>query len=228
MIIDAAGCFLTQRELPLLALVSPTLFGDLLEIAAPGMESLTVANAVEGERTEVTIWDDRCAAIDQGAHAAEWLSTFLDVPCRLVRIADDETRRVDPTYASPNDQVGFADGFSFLLTSNVSLDDLNRRLPSPLPMNRFRPNIVIDGTTAFEEDGWKRIRINGIEFAVVKPCARCVTTTVDQETAERSREPLRTLATFRHVAGRGVMFGQNLIHARTGVIHRGADVDVLE
>jgi uncharacterized protein YcbX len=228
MIIDAAGCFLTQRELPLLALVSPTLFGDLLEIAAPGMESLTVANAVEGERTEVTIWDDRCAAIDQGAHAAEWLSTFLEVPCRLVRIADDETRRVDPTYASPNDQVGFADGFSFLLTSNASLDDLNRRLPSPLPMNRFRPNIVIDGTTAFEEDGWKRIRINGIEFAVVKPCARCVTTTVDQETAERSREPLRTLATFRHVAGRGVMFGQNLIHDRTGVIHLGADVDVLE
>jgi len=124
--------------------------------------------------------------------------------------------------------VGFADGFSFLLTSCASLDDLNHRLPAPLPMNRFRPNIVVSGGEAFEEDRWTRISIDGIAFAVVKPCARCVITTVDQRTGEASHEPLRTLATFRNVAGRGVMFGQNLIHEQSGVLHVGAEVAVLE
>ena len=141
---------------------------------------------------------------------------------------DDEIRRVDQTYAGPGDQVGFADGFSFLLTSRASLDELNRRLPSPLPMNRFRPNIVIDGVEPFEEDGWKHIRIDGITFTVAKPCARCAITTTDQNTAERSKEPLRTLATFRHVPGKGVMFGQNLIHDRPGVLHVGAEVEVID
>jgi hypothetical protein len=228
MIVDANNEFLTQRELPRLALVRPRLIDGVLEMTAPGMPPLTVSPDVRSERTQVTVWRDRCAAIDEGAHAAEWLSTFLDVPCRLVRIPDDEKRRADPEYAGPDDQVGFADGFSFLLTSRASLDDLNRRLSVPLPMNRFRPNIVVDGTGAFEEDRWKRIRMDGITFAVAKPCARCVTTTTNQDTAERSHEPLRTLATFRHVAGRGVMFGQNLVHDRSGVIHVGAEVEVLE
>ena len=144
-----------------------------------------------------------------------------------MRIADDTVRRADQQFAGANDQVGFADGYAFLLTSLASLDDLNRRLASPLPMNRFRPNIVIDGVEPFEEDTWKRIRIDGIEFSVVKPCARCVTTTVDQRTAERSKEPLRTLATFRHVPGRGVMFGQNLVHHGTGTIRVGSAAEIL-
>ena len=228
MIVDENGEFLTQREVPRMALVSPRLTGDVLEINGTGLPPLTVLPSARRERTNVTVWRDRCAAIDEGADAAEWLSNFLEVPCRLVRIPDDEKRRADPEYAGPDDQVGFADGFSFLLTSRASLDDLNRRLSIPLPMNRFRPNIVVDGTDAFEEDRWKRIRIDGIMFAVAKPCARCVTTTTDQDTAERSHEPLRTLATFRHVAGRGVMFGQNLIHDRSGVLHIGAEVEALE
>jgi MOSC domain-containing protein len=228
MIVDENGEFITQREVPRMALVSPRLTGDVLEISATGMPPLTISPAAGRQRTNVTVWRDRCAAIDEGAAAAEWLSTFLEVPCRLVRIPDDERRRADPEYAGPNDEVGFADGFAFLLTSRASLDDLNRRLSVPLPMNRFRPNIVLDGTDAFEEDRWTRIRIDDITFVVAKPCARCVTTTTDQDTAERSHEPLRTLATFRHVAGRGVMFGQNLIHDRSGVIHVGAEVEVLE
>lgn len=228
MIVDETGGFLTQREVPRMALVSPRLTGDLLEISVTGMPPLTVSLDARGERTTVTVWRDRCAAIDEGPAAAEWLSTFLEVACRLVRIPDDEKRRADPEYAGPDDQVGFADGFSFLLISQASLDDLNRRLSVPLPMNRFRPNIVVDGTAPFEEDRWKRIRIDGITFAVAKPCARCAITTTNQDTAERSHEPLRTLATFRHVAGRGVMFGQNLIHDRSGVLHVGAEVEVLE
>lgn len=228
MVVDERNDFLTQRELPRLSLVRPTLVDGNLEITAPGMPPLTVSPGAQRERTQVCVWRDRCMAVDEGPQAAEWLSAFLEVPCRLVRFPDDEKRRADPEYAGPDDQVGFADGFSFLLISRASLDDLNRRLSVPLPMNRFRPNIVVDGTEPFEEDRWKRIRIDGITFAVAKPCARCAITTTNQETAERSHEPLRTLATFRHVAGRGVMFGQNLIHDRSGVLHVGAEVEVLE
>ena len=226
MVVDAEGRFLTQRELPRMSLVSPQL-GESLEISAPGMPPLSVSLDAAGDRTKVTVWADRVEAIDQGNEAAAWLSTFLDVRCRLVRIADDTVRRADQQFAGANDQVGFADGYAFLLTSLASLDDLNRRLASPLPMNRFRPNIVIDGVEPFEEDTWKRIRIDGIEFSIVKPCARCVTTTVDQRTAERSKEPLRTLATFRHVPGRGVMFGQNLVHHGTGTIRVGSAAEIL-
>jgi uncharacterized protein YcbX len=228
MIVDENGEFVTQRKVPRMALVRPRLTGEVLEISAMGMPPLIVSPGARRERTNVTVWRDRCAAIDEGGAAAEWLSSVLEMPCRLVRLPDDEKRRADPEYAGPGDQVGFADGFSFLLTSRASLEDLNRRLAIPLPMNRFRPNIVVDGTDAFEEDRWKRIRIDGITFAVAKPCARCAITTTHQDTAERSHEPLRTLATFRHVAGRGVMFGQNLIHDRSGALHVGAEVEVLE
>jgi len=228
MVVDAAGTFLSQRKLPRMALIAPRLGGGVLEVTAPGVPPLNVAVGHGGRRADVSVWDDRCAAIDEGDAAAEWFTTFLGMACRLVRMPDDEVRHVDPTYAGPGDQVGFADGFSFLLTSRASLDELNRRLPTPLPMNRFRPNLVIDGVTAFEEDGWRHIRIDGITFAVAKPCARCAITTTDQNTAERSKEPLRTLATFRNVAGKGVMFGQNLVHDRTGVLHVGAEVEVLD
>ena len=228
MVVDESNEFLTQRELPRMALVRPSLAGGVLALTAPGMSPLTVSPGGHRERRQVVVWRDRCAAIDEGPQAAEWLSAFLELPCRLVRIPDDETRRADPEYAGPNDQVGFADGFSFLLISRASLDDLNRRLSVPLPMNRFRPNIVVDGTEPFEEDRWKRIRMGDITFVVAKPCARCAITTTNQDTAERSQEPLRTLATFRHVAGRGVMFGQNLIHDRSGILQVGAEVEVLE
>ena len=227
MVVDSDRRFLTQRELPRLALVSPRLSGGYLEITASGMAPLSIPLDATGDRADVTVWADRVEAVDQGSEAAAWFSTFLDVPCRLVRIPADTVRHVDQAYASPTDQVGFADGYSFLLTSLASLEDLNRRLPSPLPMNRFRPNVVVDGVEPFEEDGWKRIRIDGIEFSVVKPCARCVTTTVDQQTATKSKEPLRTLATFRNVPGRGVMFGQNLVHHGTGEIRVGARVEVI-
>lgn len=228
MVTHDGGKFLSQRELPRMALIEPRLTNGTLEVTAPGMPALSLPVGGEGHRVDVTVWDDRCVGIDEGDRVAEWFSSFLGEPTRLVRMPDDEVRQVDPTYAATGDQVGFADGFSFLLTSRASLDDLNRRLPTPLPMNRFRPNIMIDGVEPWEEDGWRRIRIDGIELTVAKPCARCAITTTDQNTAERSKEPLRTLATFRNVKGKGVMFGQNLIHHGTGILRVGSDVEVLE
>lgn len=229
MVVDATGRFLSQRELPRMALIEPHLDDDELSLVTEGRDALSIPVLTRGSEHIVSVWRDSCAAIDQGDDAAEWLSTFLGVACRLVRIADHAVRRVDPDFAvSDADQVGFADGYPFLLAAESSLADLNSRMSTPLPMNRFRPNIVLDGAAPFTEDSWRRIRIGEISFAVVKPCARCAITTVDQRTALRAREPLRTLATYRKVEGEGVMFGQNLIHLSTGGLRVGDVVEIIE
>lgn len=228
MVVDADGRFLTQREHPRLALIEPRLRAGGVTVTAPGMPALTVADADEGPRVRVVVWRDTCRAVDQGEEAAAWFSDYLGVPCRLVRMADDFVRRVDGRYARrPDDQAGFADGYPFLLLSDASLADLNDRLPAPLEMRRFRPNIVVTGCAPYAEDDWRRIRIGPIAFDVVKPCARCVITTTDQETTERGAEPLATLATYRH-RGRGVMFGQNLVHEGAGPIRVGDAVAIVD
>lgn len=228
MVVDAVGRFLTQRVLPRMALVEPRVADDTLLLTVPGGAALSVPILHGGSRREVVIWRDNCVAIDQGDEAAAWLSDFLSVPCRLVRISDDMVRRVDPAFAlRPTDQVSFADAYPFLLTTEASLADLNSRLSTPLPMDRFRPNIVVHRAAPYAEDSWGRIRIGEITFAVVKPCARCTITTVDQSSGERAREPLRTLARYRRVRGQGVMFGQNLVHESTGVIRVGDAVELL-
>ncbi|MBV9324741.1 MAG: MOSC domain-containing protein [Chloroflexi bacterium] len=228
MVVDAAGDFLTQREAPRLALIVPSRSDDRLELGAPGMPPFRLAPVTVGEATPVRVWRDHVAAVDQGELIAEWLGDFLRLSCRLVRQADNAIRHVDPEYATkPDDQVGFADGYPLLLLSEESLADLNRRLTEPLPMNRFRPNVVVRGSgEPYAEDCWSRIRIGEVECSVVKACARCVTTTTDQLTAERKAEPLVTLATYRRVP-RGVLFGQNLIHHAPGVLRVGNTVHVL-
>lgn len=231
MLVDAAtGMFLTQRELPRLALIRPLPHpGDplgppgeaTLVLEAPAMPRLEVQVVRDGPRREVVVWDDRCRAVDQGDEAAGWLSEFVGRGCRLVRMADEFVRKVDPRYArSERDQVGFADGYPFLLISEESLADLNARLATPLPMNRFRPSLVIRGEEPFVEDRLGGFRIGAITFHAVKPCARCVVTTTDQTTAAVGKEPLATLATFRQV-GHKVLFGQNLVHEGTGTIRVG-------
>jgi len=228
LIVDAAtDTFLTQRELPRMALIAPQIAEQILRAHAPGMAELVLPIAEAGPTREVGIWRDRCRAVDQGDEAAAWLSAFLGRPCRLVRMDPDFVRPVDPTYAAPGDQVGFADGFPCLLIAEESLADLNTRLNEPLPMNRFRPNIVIAGGAAFGEDRVSRLRIGEVEFAAPKSCARCTITIVDQATGATGKEPLRTFATFRK-AKRGVMFGQNLIHAGVGTIRVGDRVEALE
>lgn len=228
MLVDERGAFLTQRVLPRIALLRPQIRDEELHVAAPGHEAFRLPVWLEeGERIPVRIWGDDCSAFAATGAASSWFAEVLGVRCRPVYLPDDALRTVDPDYAEMGDRVGFADGFPFLLASTASLDDLNARAGTSLPMDRFRPNLVVTGTDAFAEDGWARIRIGDVRFRVAKPCSRCVTTTVDQGTAEVGKEPLKTLATFRKV-GSKVMFGQNLIHDGVGTLRVGDPVVVEE
>jgi uncharacterized protein YcbX len=228
MLVGADRRFLTQRELPRLALSRPSLHDGCLRIEAPGLSPLEVTPSDNRRSFEVVVWRDTVMAVDQGNEAAEWFSTFLGTEVRLVKIADDTVRAVDPVYAPrASDQVGLADGYPLLLVSEESLQDLNKRLAQPLPMNRFRPNVVVRGWgVPFGEDTWGQISIGTVIFDVVKGCARCSITTTDQATAERGAEPLATLATYRRVP-RGVLFGQNLVHQMQGTLQLGDPVRVL-
>ena len=230
MVVDVNNEFLTQRELPRLALIEPIVHGDgqAITLRAPGMDELTFEPSNNGRRMQARVWKSICDTVDQGNKVALWLQDFLAAPVRLVRMADDFHRPLNPQYArGEHDTTGFADGYPFLLVSQASLDELNARLDSPIPMNRFRPNIVVDGCEAFAEDGWPDFRINGIQFAGVKLCPRCPIPTIDQERGEvTGREPIKTLATFRTI-NQQVMFGQNVIAANTGVLRVGDAVEVL-
>lgn len=227
MVVDAAGRFLTQRQQARMALVDTSVASGMLRLGAPGMPDLRVASDRPGAPLTVEVWGERCAALAPDPAADAWLSRFLETPCRLVRLPPQTVRTVDPAYAAATDQVGFADGFPFLLISQASLDDLNRRLDTPVPMLRFRPNLVVAGTEPYAEDRWRRIRIGTLSFRVVKPCSRCVIPTIDPDTAERAAEPLRTLLSYRRREQK-VYFGQNLLHDGSGELAEGMAVDVLE
>jgi uncharacterized protein YcbX len=230
LLVDLNGQFITQREQPRMALIRPAIDEDgLLTVQAPDMPIVAIPGDADGPRYEVTVWKYTGVAVDQGNELAEWFSSFLGIVCRLVMFPDDVVRKVSPKYArSEQDQVGFADGYPFLLISEASLTDLNTRLEQPLPMNRFRPNIVVRGAEPYAEDSWRTIRIGEVIFDIVKPCARCVITTTDQSTTKRAKEPLKTLATYRLATTNGVMFGQNLIHAQTGLIRLGDPVEIIK
>lgn len=228
MVVTPEGHFLTQREYPRLALVTPTLDSSSMSLSAPNFDSLRVSLYTSGTPVPVTIWRSKnVEAVDQGDEAAHWFSDWLGVNVRLVHIADGFIRHINEKYAvNADDHTGFADGYPILIASEESLADLNSRLETPLPMNRFRPNVVVHGCDAFAEDTWKRIRVGDVELAVVKQCARCVVTTIDKDTLTKSREPLKTLNTFRKRDGK-VMFGQNVIPLGSGRLEVGMNVDVL-
>ncbi len=228
MVVTPEGEFLTQRELPRLALVTPKLRDGMLELSAPNCEAIQIGVQTVGTPWLVNIWKSKGVhAIDQGEEAADWFSDWLGTEVRLVHIADGFKRLVNESYMiNEDDHTGFADGYPILLTSEEGLDDLNTRLEFPVPMNRFRPNIVVKGCKPFEEDTWNRIRINDVELAVVKPCARCEVTTIDKETLERNKEPLKTLGKYRKQK-LGAIFGQNVIPLNEGSLRLGMTVEVL-
>lgn len=228
MVVTPGGGFLTQREHPRLALVTPKLTDGTLELSAPNFDSIRLGVQTNGTPMPVHVWKSTgVQAIDQGEEAAAWFSDWLGTPVRLVHIADGYRRRINESYAvHPDDHTGFADGYPILLTSEEGLQGLNSRLESPVPMNRFRPNVVVRGGEPFAEDTWNRIRAGGVELAVVKPCARCVVTTIDKETLEKSKEPLKTLGKYRKQE-LGAIFGQNVIPLNEGVLRLGMTVEVL-
>jgi uncharacterized protein len=216
MVVDTAGRMISQRTHPRLALVRPAIDDGTLRIETAGMPALELPLApAPAVTTPATIWDDTCAAVWTGERAARWFSDVLETDCSLVHMPETTVRPASTAYAPPGHRVSFADAFAFLLISEESLADLNGRMSTPLPMNRFRPNLVIAGGAPFGEDDLSTFQIGALRFRVVKPCDRCVLTTTDQATAERGSEPLRTLATYRRWDGK-VYFGQNVVHEGTG------------
>ena len=167
----------------------------------------------------------RCGLCPLESEADEWFGKFLNTRCRLVYMPDDEVRQVDQEYAEVGDRVGFADGFPFLMISQASINDLGARLGREVPVNRFRPNLVVEGCDAFAEDGWRELSVGGMNFRVVKPCSRCSIVMTDQASGKRDREVLATLADYRRT-GKKIFFGQNLAHDSVGALHVGDTVEV--
>lgn len=231
MLVDRNSRFLTQREHPLMARVSVRVDESGIAVAAPGTSELMIGPGNEADNElAVTVWGSTVAARTHDSHIDDWFSEVLGMECRLVAMTATSMRRVNPDYAvNGDDEVSFADGYPFLLIGERSLDDLNSRLEQPVEMRRFRPNFVVNTNIPFEEDNWRKIKIGETVFHVVKPCARCVLTTVDPDRGViDGKEPLRTLATYRKT-DRGVLFGQNLIAENPGgVVKVDAEVEVLE
>lgn len=213
MLVDEDGKFLTQRVYPEMALFKLTINNEELIITHTqklSKHSIPLKPLKANEFKEVTIWDDTVKAFEVSAESSSWFSEMLSIPCKLVHFPEENVRAVDPRYASNDENVSLADGYPFLIIGEASLADLNDKMESPLPMNRFRPNFVFSGGQPFEEDHWKEFTIGSNKFLGVKPCSRCVLTTVDQETAVKGIEPLRTLATYRKWDNK-IYFGQNLL-----------------
>jgi uncharacterized protein len=231
MVTRPDGRFLSQRTHPALARIVPRLVADGLELAFAGLAPLMVSAAPGGELREVVVWDDRMTAVDAGGIAAAWLTRALGEPARLVGTAAQTRRFADRSWVGERDvPVSFADGFPILVCSTASLAVLNARLPAPVPMDRFRPNLVIDGLEPFAEDGIRAVRIGGVVLRFVKPCTRCTVPAIDQQSGERSTDPAPALKAFRYDAAlRGVTFGVNAVAEGPpgAVLEQGAMVEVL-
>jgi uncharacterized protein YcbX len=232
MLVDeASGRFLTQRaEAKMSQLSAVWNASGGLTLSAPDQGSIEVPlPAADAELRGVTIWRDTLRVPDAGDQAARFVSDFLGKPTRLVQMPLERARTTQSGFGKDDDQVAFADGYPLLLIGEASRLALAETVGRPLEMLRFRPNLVIEGSAPYAEDNWKRIRIGDIEFRVVKPCARCIMTTVDPQTGERSadREPFATLQKHRSTAD-GAMFGQNLVNDGNGRLEVGMPVEVLE
>jgi len=235
LVTDMEDQFLTQRTCPALAAVVAAPIASGVQLAMAGAGAIGVARPLDGERRTVVIWKDSVAALGAGKPAGDWLSTALGRPAQLYYM-DGRAARKHPAEWAPPAPVSFADGFPYLITTTASLaalnDEIARTGAAPVGMERFRPNIVIDGADAWAEDFWRVVKIGDVAFDLIKPCARCVVTTTDQQTGERTgKEPLRCLAKIRKSADprvRGVLFGWNAVARSEGEITAGDDVTMVE
>lgn len=236
VLVGADGKIVTQRPHPRLALAAAEqLPGGGVRVSAPGMDPLTVEAPEPGGTTTIEVWSDKVEAVAAAPEAHAWWSAYLVTAIRMMHLDDPATRRpIDPEYARPGETVSFADGYPVLLTSLSSLDALNYLIgqgdhsdEGPLPMDRFRPNVVVSGTPPWAEDDWSRIAIGEVTFRIAKKSGRCVVTTTNQQTAERGKEPLRTLARHRRF-GDQLCFGTNLVPETTGTIRISDPLTILE
>lgn len=238
LVVEPGGTFMTQRTLPVMARVGASLDGKELVLSSEGFGEVRVGRDSDpgAKIAVVQIWNSvGLRAEDCGDHVADWLSSVIKLPCRLVRIGTAFERPANAKYARPSERVAFVDAFPVMIVSEASLLDLNQRMAETggpaLPMNRFRPNIVVSGCGPFAEDSLVRFRIGKVVFRAARPCIRCIMTTTDQLTGERGKEPLRTLATFRRSPDdpTHLMFGYNLINEnKAGEFRVGDPVEILD
>ncbi|GAB3891357.1 MOSC domain-containing protein [Larkinella knui] len=231
MLVKPDGTFLTQRENTVMALVEVALTDRQLRVyhrhRPDDVLEIPLEETTE-EQLTAYVWENQ--AVDSrvvSQQADDWFSRLLGFPCRLVYMPETSLRPVDPAYAQPGDVVSFADGYPYLVISTDSLDELNRRAEKPLEMSRFRPNLVVEGVLPHDEDTWYRFKIGDLSFYGVKPCARCVLTTIDPETSRKGKEPLKALATYRRLDNK-ILFGQNVLAETPGLLRVGEPVTILE
>jgi uncharacterized protein YcbX len=223
MLVDKKGDFVTQRQHPQLALLQVSLSKTQLEVVSKGDPSQRIAfdlGLVSDQELQVSIWGDQVLARVVSAELSRWFSDFLQMELDLVVMPESSQRKMDPRYAVQGESVSFADGMPYVIIGQASLDELNGRLSDPVGMDRFRPNLVFSGGEAYAEDQFKQLQIGEVEFQVVKPCARCVMITVDQEKGTKGKEPLATLATYRSQDSK-VYFGQNAVALAPGMVRVG-------
>ena len=231
MLVDENGRFLSQREHPQLAIFQTEIEGKFLKIThKKTKQNLTINLSPPSQPSllSVTIWDDNTTAVESSSEASAWFTKILEIPVRLVYMPEESQRKTDTQYSLTGEEItSFSDGYPILIIGQSSLDDLNDRLENPVNINRFRHNFVFTNGEPFEEDNWHEFTVGNIRFFGVKPCARCIMTTIDQETGEKKdREPLLTLNKYRK-AGNKILFGQNVLISQLGTVSVGEDVTVI-
>ncbi len=230
MLVDENNQFLTQRKFHKMALLQTKITNNSLVVfnkTNPADKIEVELNPAIDQIEKAIVWDDTVDVFTYSDAINNWFSEQLNTNCRLVYMPDESKRVVDPEYAKQNELTSLADGYPFLIIGEESLKLLNSKLDTPLPMNRFRPNLVSTGGEPHEEDTWEQFKINDIIFKPVKPCARCVVTTVDQSTGEKGTEPLKTLAAYRQTDNNKVNFGMNLLHEGKGIVSVGEELSII-
>jgi uncharacterized protein len=226
MLVDENGTFITQRVHPKMALFKLIMHYDCFTILI-GDKSIDLkqGHAYLAEPIHASIWNDQVIVHEVSEEHSRWFTNQLGFSCKLVAFPEENRRPVDPNFQVNQEHVSLADGYPFLIIGQASLDNLNSKLSEPLPINRFRPNFVFTGGEPHEEDTWRNVSIGETEFVGVKPCSRCVLTTVNQETGEKGIEPLQTLATYRKHNGK-ILFGQNLVTLNEGTVRVGDEITI--
>ena len=231
MLIDEKGRFMSQREHTQLAIFQTKIEDTFLKVTHKKTGQILSINLSSNSQLtplSVTIWDDETSAIEVSNDASLWFTQILEIPTRLVYMPEESQRKTDPQYSLTGEEItSFSDGYPILIIGQSSLNDLNNRLANPVNINRFRPNFVFTDGEPFEEDNWHEFAVGNIRFFGVKPCARCIMTTIDQETGEKKgKEPLLTLNKYRK-AGNRILFGQNVLISQLGTVSVGDDVTVI-